>query len=307
MTRGAPGPFHAGEVAAQRRAGTHAVAQRMAGMVRDAMPPQHQDFFAQLPFVVLAARDGGGQPWATLRCGAPGFVRACDARTLAIAAPAVPHEPIAPADLAPGAQAGLLGIELPTRRRNRANGRVLASGAGRLVLGVEQSFGNCPKYIAARLPVPRPAPAGDAPPDDMHGGLDEPARALVRGADTFFIASAAPHGVDASHRGGAPGFARVEEAGRLLVVPDYAGNGLFNTLGNLLVDPRAGLLFIDFAGGGLLYVAAQAEIGWEAGAQRQLRLRVARARRVPGGWPFTSGPAQPSPFLARNTPPIECP
>ena len=288
-------PFHEGEVVAQQRAGTRASAQRMAGMLREAMTQQLQDFFAQLPFVVLGACDADGQPWATLRHGAPGFMRARDAHTLAIAASAVPHEPLAPADLAPGARVGLLGIELSTRRRNRANGRVLAATEGHTVVGVEQSFGNCPKYIQARVLAPgaASAPSGAI---DMDGGLDASAQELVRGADTFFIASAAPHGVDASHRGGAPGFVRVEDGGRTLVVPDRVGNGLFNTLGNLVVEPRAGLLFIDFAGGGLLYVAVRGVLDWEDPAQR-LRCTVLRARRTTLGWPFLSGPAQLSPFL----------
>jgi uncharacterized protein len=293
-------PFHEGEVAAQQRAGTRAAAQRMAGMLREAMPQQHQDFFAQLPFVVLGACDADGQPWATLRCGAPGFVQARDARTLTISATALPQEPLAPAHLAPGAPVGLLGIELSTRRRNRANGRVLAATEDHLVVGVEQSFGNCPKYIQARVLEPGevPTPRGFI---DLDGGLDAPAQAQVRAADTFFIASAAPQGVDASHRGGAPGFVRVEDEGRTLVVPDLVGNGLFNTLGNLLAEPRAGLLFIDFAGGGLLHVAVRGVIDWDNPAQR-LRFTVLRARRTTSGWPFRSGPAELSPFLRETSP-----
>lgn len=121
-------------------------------------------------------------------------------------------------------------------------------------------------------------------------------------ADTFFIATAYPagkrdiaasaHGVDVSHHGGKFGFVRVDDEATL-TVPDYAGNQFFNTIGNLLVNRRAGLLFIDFATGGLVYLAVEAEILWEGeqmksfeGAQRLLRFRVRTVRHLKSALPF---------------------
>jgi hypothetical protein len=139
----------------------------------------------------------------------------------------------------------------------------------------------------------------------------------VRGADTFFIATAVPpaqvgtsaaHGVDVSHRGGKPGFVRVQRGDDgvdTLTVPDFAGNNMFNTLGNLQLHPRAGLLFVDFARGDRLHVAVDAELVWQgdelaafAGAQRLLKMRVLEVLRLRGGAPPLAWSAPLlSPFL----------
>lgn len=229
---------------------------------------------------------------ATLLAGAPGFVSSPDPRTLGIAAAPDGSEPMAHA-LVPGAPAGLLGIDLATRRRNRANGTVASADAAGFVLAVQQSFGNCPKYIHVR--EVRGAPAAPGPIEAV-AALDGAARALVARANTFFVASGArtgerAGGVDVSHRGGPPGFVSVE--GDVLAVPDYPGNRYFNTLGNLVSEPRAALLFVDFERGDLLHLQGTVEVVWEGpevralpGAERLWRLRVERGWRRRGALPL---------------------
>ncbi|MBR8183839.1 pyridoxamine 5'-phosphate oxidase [Burkholderia ambifaria] len=292
-------PFHAGELAVQQRAGvTEAAGAAGRRGIRRFMPDQHRAFFAQLPFFVLGGVDAHGQPWATLRVGMPGFVTAPDARTLHIDGDALPGDPLAGA-WQPGAPLGGLGIEFDTRRRNRVNGVVRAVDGGALTIAVEQSFGNCAKYIQGRKPT-FVAREGDAPgAADVSDRLSDADRALLAQADTFFVASAntsagagAARGADVSHRGGMPGFVRVDDA-CTLTTPDFSGNRFFNTLGNLQHDPRAGLLFIDFDSGDVLYVAARAEIVWDGplvasfdGAQRVVRFHVREVRRTRGALPF---------------------
>ncbi|WP_175698088.1 pyridoxamine 5'-phosphate oxidase family protein [Burkholderia ambifaria] len=292
-------PFHAGELAVQQRAGvTEAAGAAGRRGIRRFMPDQHRAFFAQLPFFVLGGVDAHGQPWATLRVGMPGFVTAPDARTLHIDGDALPGDPLAGA-WQPGAPLGGLGIEFDTRRRNRVNGVVRAVDGGALTIAVEQSFGNCAKYIQGRKPtfVAREGDASGAA--DVSDRLSDADRALLAQADTFFVASAntsadagAARGADVSHRGGMPGFVRVDDA-CTLTTPDFSGNRFFNTLGNLQHDPRAGLLFIDFDSGDVLYVAARAEIVWDGplvasfdGAQRAVRFHVREVRRTRGVLPF---------------------
>jgi predicted pyridoxine 5'-phosphate oxidase superfamily flavin-nucleotide-binding protein len=208
-----------------------------------------------------------------------------------IGARPLPQDPVRQT-LQPGAPVGILGIELTTRRRNRMNGRVSQVAEAGLTVDVLQSFGNCPKYIQTRAHR-RVAPERAASRDDEGPVPGAEAIALISGADTFFIASTdgqdqedSTHGVDVSHRGGKPGFVRVsQEGGRLvLMVPDFAGNGFFNTLGNLALDPRAGLLFVDFERGHLLQLAARGTILWDGaeldafeGAERLLRLEITGA------------------------------
>jgi len=315
MSQRSGSPFHRGEQALQQRVGLRErLAEVGALMVRDQMPEQHRELFGRLPFVLVGCVDDGGQPHASLLAGPPGFVHANDARTLGIAARPHAADPLARA-LRVGASIGLLGIEPHTRRRNRMNGVVSSLHDGGFEVTVRQSFGNCPKYIQAREAHWVGGHGGEPPAVLQADRLDGAGLALVRGADTYFIASSvappqlgreAADGVDVSHRGGRPGFVRVDSDadGDTLTVPDFAGNHLFNTLGNLSVHPRAGLLFVDFDGGGLMQLSVDTEIHWDgpdvaafAGAQRVLRHRVRAMRRFGGAVALRWGGAQRSPFL----------
>lgn len=262
--------------------------------IRSFMPEHHRSFFAQLPFLIVGSVDRDGWPWASILSGAPGFARSPDPQHLQIAAQPPPGDPLAAA-LAPGSPLGVLGIELPTRRRNRLNGRIAALDAHGFSMAVEQSFGNCDQYIQRREylwtgPAPR---AVSAEPFTV---LDDDARALIGRADTGFVASASradgpasedppvSRGVDVSHRGGRPGFLGIASDGAI-VVPDYSGNRFFNTLGNLLVNPRAGLLVPDFATNDLLQITGTTEIVWDGpavrtfqGAERLWRLMPSHGR-----------------------------
>lgn len=276
-----PSPWHAGEKTLQEKVG---VAERMEAfgqkVIRDYMPDQHRTFYHQLPFMVAASVDAQGRPWATLLEGPEGFVSSPDPRQLTIDARLAADDPATPG-LVAGQAIGLLGIELHTRRRNRLNGQIRQAVAGQLQVAVEQSFGNCPQYIQLRgyARVAEPAQGRiDAT------ALDATTVSMIQSADTFFVASYVEHdngqrSVDVSHRGGRPGFVRVQ--GNTLTIPDYAGNLHFNTLGNLLVNPRAGLLFIDFSSGNVLQVGGRAEVLLESpaiqafeGAERLWTLEV---------------------------------
>jgi uncharacterized protein len=291
--------WHPGERALQARSG---VAQRMAEVgprvVRDHMPDQHREFFAELPLLYAATVDAQGQPWAWVLAGPPGFVHSPTPDLLRVRAAPAPHEAWRE-HLAEGAPVGLLGLQAHTRRRNRMNGRVVAIDDSGFDVRVGQSFGNCPKYIQPREALHAPATA--AATVRRLDALDAAALRLVQAADTFFIATAHPQvhvsrdpqaGLDMSHRGGAAGFVRLQDDGTLLV-PDYVGNSFFATYGNLQLEPRCGLLFVDFASGDRLHLAARAEMVWEGpevemlpGALRALRVTVLRALHVTGGLPL---------------------
>lgn len=283
--------FHAGEQAAQSFAGV--ASPRPA--IRDWMLDQHRAFFGLLPFLPIATADQRGAPVATIVTGEPGFITSPDPNTLHIASEPDRQDPTTPF-LVPGAPVGLLGIDLTTRRRNRANGVVRSTDPGGLTVWITQSFGNCPQYIQTRswrhaAEVPGPV--------EPLSGLDSAARAAIRAADTFFVAStsgggAGPRGgMDISHRGGRPGFVAV--AGDTLTIPDFHGNRYFNTLGNLLLDPRSALLFVDWAEGALLHLQGEVEILWDqdggfAGAERLWRVYISsgwrRPRVLPLRWSF---------------------
>lgn len=273
-----PSPWHPGEIALQRAAG---VAERMDEVGRLVLRPflteEHRGFYPLLATVVLGTVDATGAPWATLRAGPPGFVQSPDPQQLALALPIEPEDP-AEAGLVEGAAIGLLGIDFATRRRNRLNGRLRGRSAAGFRLEVGQSFGNCPRFIPRRDAAFARDPGLPSPLPARHEtGLDARARALIGGAESFFVASLAelpgrPREVDVSHRGGQPGFVRIEAEGTLLV-PEFAGNMFFNTLGNFSVTPRAGLVFADPASGDLLQMT---------GAVTLLDAAPAAARFAPG-------------------------
>ena len=304
--------FHAGELEMQRRAGAlERMAQFGPRAMRDHMPQQHRDFFASLCFLVLGAVDADGQPWASAIAGPEGFIDSRDEHHLRASAAPDAGDPVLRL-LHTGSALGVLGIEPHTRRRNRMNGRVTAHDEAGFEAAVAMSFGNCPKYIQARRPSRRDDPPPGLPGPEVLAGLDAAACHLIARADTFFIATAHPaaadpaasaaQGVDVSHRGGKPGFVRIE--GQALVVPDFVGNFFFNTLGNLLVEPRCGLLFIDFEQGDLLHLTAIGEVLQDggagpayAGAQRLLRLEVSGALRRRSALWLKWSAAELSPYL----------
>lgn len=257
-------PFHAGELEAQQRAGVGDVSAWAGSFIRDHMPEQHRAFFASLPFLVIAGGDEAGRPWVTILEGPSGFVASPDPRTLTVTAPLAPEDPLATA-LASGTEIGMLGIELETRRRNRLNGVFHPEGEG-FAIDVRQSFGNCPQYIHEREWY-RGETSG-TPAARVSERLDAGQAARITAADTFFIGSGhrvggghQSDGYDASHRGGEPGFVQIAKDGTLRI-PDYAGNNYFNTIGNLIRNPRVGLLFVDFETGGLLQVTGRSQIDW---------------------------------------------
>ena len=229
--------------------------------------------------------------WCSALSGPPGFVATPDDRTVAIAARPAAHDPLARALDDGSAPVGLLGIEPQTRRRMRVNGTAVLDPDGVRVT-TEQVYSNCPKYIARRdvageprRPVPRPVAVERA-------ALSAADRRLLAAADTFFIATVADGSADASHRGGSPGFVAVHDE-RRLSFPDYAGNSMYMTLGNVAANSRAGLLVLDWETGDTLQISGRATIDWSPeraaaipGAQRVVDLVIDRVLAVRGAIPL---------------------
>jgi len=296
--------WHEGEKFIQGKVG---VAERMEAVgqrvVRDFMPDQHRDFYAQLPFIVLGSVDAKGDAWATFLEGKPGFMSSPTRTTLDIATRPDATDP-AGRGMIEGAPVGLLGIEMHTRRRNRMNG-VLSSRVDKgFRVEVDQSFGNCPRYIQLRdFAFDRDPGTPAAVQVEELAAIDPEARTLIEKADAFFVASYVEREgrrqVDVSHRGGKAGFVRVDRDGTL-TIPDFNGNLFFATLGNILLNGKAGLLFVDFERGDMLQMTGQAEVILDSpeiaafqGAERLWTFRPHKIVRRNGGlalrWKFQDG------------------
>jgi predicted pyridoxine 5'-phosphate oxidase superfamily flavin-nucleotide-binding protein len=254
--------FHEGELAVQRRAGVQRVAAKVGRNIDAFVRPEYGEFLSRQAFVVVAARDRAGRLWASLLVGGVGFARVLNDRQIMLAGALVPGDPLKEALARSPARIGVLAIEFDSRLRIRLGGVAQPTAKG-LLLTVEEAFTNCPKFIQRRVPIEVPAPRGTCAHWAARA-LEPRQSALVRRADTFFIASGHPdRGADASHRGGRLGFVEVSDDGGRLVFPDYSGNRMFQTLGNLVVDPRAGLLFLDWSTGTALALTGHARIVWD--------------------------------------------
>ncbi len=306
-------PWHEGELELQRQAGVSGHMDMLGRkFIRSFLLDQHREFYPLLPFIAVGAVDGQGVPWATIRSGYPGFLHSPDPLTLQVNAIGDQSDP-AEAGMNDGDAVGLLGLDPMTRRRNRLNGTIRRSENDRFSVAVGQSFGNCPRYIRSRqfsftrdpaLPYSSVAIVSER--------LNGQAKRIIAAADTFFVASYVDRAnegrqVDVSHRGGRPGFVRVDADGSL-TIPDFNGNLFFNTLGNFLVNPRAGLLFVDHETGDALHVAGKVEVIMDSpeiaafeGAERLWRVMpekvVLRRQALPLRWAVDENGVPPSSLM----------
>ncbi|MEU8144290.1 pyridoxamine 5'-phosphate oxidase family protein [Nonomuraea sp. NPDC048901] len=279
--------LHQGEHAVQRRAGLSTDGLGSAG-VRATIPSVAAEFLSRQRLMVLAAADGTGAAWAGVLTGPPGFATAPDDRT--VIADRLPGTGDPLADLFDTERpVGMLMIEPATRRRMRVNGRARRHG-DQLLVRTEQVYSNCPKYLQTRAYI------DDSPSARrtafVTGELTTGQQQWIAAADTFFIGTyAAGLGADASHRGGNPGFVAVTGS-RRLTWPDYVGNSMYMTLGNLELEPRCGLLFLDWENGHTLHLTGRARVDWDQeraaavpGAQRLIDFDVERVIQIAGGLP----------------------
>jgi uncharacterized protein len=294
--------YHEGERLAQRRAGLRDQGEFSSRAIRAEVPDVAREFLAQQPMVVVGSADDDGRMWASLLTGEPGFLRAEGATTVIVAARPAPGDPLRERLAAP-APVGMIAIEPASRRRMRMNGRS-APAANGIRVALDQVYANCPKYIQKRDARWEAAIAA-AP--IVSSALTEDQRALIGRADTFFVATAdRDSNADASHRGGNPGFVHVVSP-TVLRWPDYVGNAMFNTLGNLEVNPAAGLLFPDWLTGTTVQLTGTARTDWDPagalsipGAQRVVEFTVSGVVEIPGASPLRWS----APSYSRFNPPV---
>ncbi|SEO89140.1 pyridoxamine 5'-phosphate oxidase family protein [Amycolatopsis saalfeldensis] len=290
------GVYHAGELAAQAKAGVSAEAARVGAIVRATVPAAAAAFLAERPMLVVGAADEEGRMWASLLTGPPGFLRAeGGGDVIDVAAEPVAGDPLS-ATLRRGGKAGAITVDPGTRRRMRING-VAGPGPRGLRIVADQVYSNCPKYIQRRdLLAVRESERAET---TVTSTLDTAGAVLVGSADTFFLATSSADGdCDTSHRGGDPGFVRVHDE-RTLSWPDYPGNTMMMTLGNLEQNRRAGLLFVGWSSGITLQLTGTAAVDW-SGASRETRFTVEQVRRTAGASPLRWG----EPELSRFNPAV---
>ena len=216
----------------------------MLGSQEPVIPPVAREFLSEQPWIVLGAADAHGRLWASPLYGEPGFITTPDESTVHIAAQPLEGDPL---DRIDGAVGGLA-LEPATRRRMRLNGHATTT---------RRRHHDRARPGLLELPEVHRHPARDAARRTAPAARPR-TRALLTRADTAFVATRAPEGADVSHRGGSPGFLRVD--GDTVSWPDFQGNAMFNTLGNLVVDPACGLTVVDPEDGTTLYLTGHATV-----------------------------------------------
>lgn len=291
--------YHDGEREVQKRAGGKEMAGQVAKGIRNFIPDVAKQFLQEQELVVLSSISKDGKVWASPLFGEKGFMRPITDQIIEIDQLPATDDPLME-NLQTNSQCGMIAIEFSSRRRMRVNGDIQIK-LNKLMMETKEVYANCPKYIQARECIQTGQSATQV---QTYETFTAQQTSFIENADTFFIASAHPNrGADASHRGGHPGFIQVED-GQSLVFPDYSGNNMFNTLGNLYVNPRAGLLFIDFLTGETLQLTGKADILWDSdrmdqfpGAKRLIRFNmerlIERKPDKPSRWNFIDY----SPFL----------
>jgi hypothetical protein len=297
--------YHPGELEVQRRAGVGENAQRLSGSIRDVVPDSARAFLDERRFVVLSTADAKNRPWASVLSGSPGFAHTLDARTIQIKATPADDDPLT-MNLRTSPLVGLIAPDFSMRRRLRVNGRLERTADGSILIHVDQAYANCPKYIQQREGSLQPRVDVPRRLARRSTALHPRQKDWIHRADTFFLATLNPgEGADASHRGGMPGFVKIK--GQELTWPDYAGNSMFNSLGNIVRHPWAGIVVPDFETGSTLQLTGRATVDWDPehsaafpGAERLVKLAVEEVVETEESFPKGLRLLEYSPFNPRG-------
>jgi ferredoxin-NADP reductase/predicted pyridoxine 5'-phosphate oxidase superfamily flavin-nucleotide-binding protein len=312
-------PYHETEIEIQLRTGRRSLAEALAPRIWSEITPEVVEFLPTLSFAVAGSLDEAGQPWASVLCGKPGFLKPTKS-VLQINVTPNHYDPLSQ-NLRDSCDLGVIGIDFVNRRRFRLNGRARSEG-NRISLDVAQCYRNCPQYIHAREATFDEQASVSSAVSQRMKHLDADAARIVAQADTFFIAthgcgsSASDFrlGADVSHRGGNPGFVALSADGARLAFPDYIGNFMFNTLGNLSRYPKCGLLFVQFDSGSTLQITGRANVDWELaratavpGAQRMIDVEISEAVLTRSVLPLSWRLIEPARDLRRYRTPAVAP
>ena len=255
--------FHEGEVVLQSEAGVDSAA--FEAMAQQAMVPglhpREAEFVNERTFAVATTIDRDGRPWSSPMFGSSDrpLFGVHDPITIAVGAQQAPGDPML-TNIADTNQLGVLFFDPSYRRRIKSIGHAAVVN-DEVTYVLDRSFGICNKYIYKRNHVvAETASTASQPTATPDSSLDDQSITQLATADTAFLASYHEvNGADPTHRGGPAGFVTVVDE-KTLSIPDYMGNGMFNTLGNLRIDDRIGFMTVDFASGRTIHVTGRGAV-----------------------------------------------
>ncbi|WP_394746694.1 pyridoxamine 5'-phosphate oxidase family protein [Spongiimicrobium salis] len=271
--------FNEGELKIQKQLGVADFAGKISKMITNKIIRGAIPFIEKQKMAVATTLDTAGNVWISLLVGDFGFTKVVNPSELYFDRAQIRSTPtdIFYSNILEIPKLGTLFIEFATRRRIRINGHVMMEN-DKISVHVEESYTNCPKYIQQReieLSDPHSGPKIEQRSGSV---LTDSLKDLIQGADTLFVGSAGLDGkLDASHRGGPKGFVEIMEDD-ILKIPDYQGNNLYNTLGNLSENPKGGLLFIDFENKKTLQLTGEVSMAFHQNSQEELEKSTGTGR-----------------------------
>lgn len=276
--------FHSGERAVHDLLSVQKFADSVGTMIQPTISKQFESFLNQQTVLMIGSMDSTGRVWSSFLAGDPGIIQVIGPDIVRINGRINEFDPLF-SNIQHNKEVGILIIDFVSRIRIRINGVILRYSLDRqFEVKTEQVYGNCPKFIQARKFTYNPAKENVNKVSYHRDVLNKNQQDWIRNSDTFIIASSSSEGkMDISHKGGMPGFVHTISED-LLLFPDYPGNMLFNTLGNIVKNPNVGLLFFDFDTGDTLQLTGEAQIIWKInenivskfpGAQRLIQIQVA--------------------------------
>nr|WP_042295508.1 pyridoxamine 5'-phosphate oxidase family protein [Nonlabens ulvanivorans] len=253
--------FHQGELKIQDKYNIKHDPRLAERLLKDHVMEQLVPFIEQQSTVIVSTKDMEGNIWASMLLGDTGLVKVATSKQIYIQLNHLKstRKEILFTNIKSQSNIGLLFIDTATRTRYRLNGEATLY-PDKIEITVSEAYPNCPKYIQQRVPA-FSEEISELGMEEIKGTrLNSEQLKWIKKADTFFLGSVNTAGnMDASHRGGSTGFIELLED-NTLKIPDYIGNNLFNTLGNFVQVPKAGLLFIDFEKGHSLQITGETEL-----------------------------------------------
>lgn len=254
-------PFHSGELAIQNKYGIMHNPVVVEKLLKDHISNRYLPFIEQQSTVIIGTTDEKGMLWTSMLLGDYGFVKVVSPKQINFDLDNLrsTNNDILFDNISHKSKIGILFIDTATRSRYRLNGTATLH-ENKIEVTVEEAYPNCPKYIQQRIPVIKQNSQELGLHKTVGNNLNQEQINWIKQADTFFMSSRNGEGdMDASHRGGGSGFIELLEDDTLKI-PDYVGNNLFNSFGNFMQVPQAGLLFMDFEKGHALQLSGEAKL-----------------------------------------------
>jgi len=263
--------FHKGELDVQKKTGEELIANSVGRIITDTIPPGAFSFIEEQSMAIISSTDLVGNVWVSPLFGNAGFTSVLNQNSVSFNKKNIysSKTDIFYKNIEKVNEVGTLFIELSTRRRFRINGKAKVNNNA-IELTIQEAYSNCPKYIQQRIvSVPKDLQSQKTITEEEIK-LNLLTKDWISKADTFFIGSKSnSNKLDASHRGGNSGFVEILDESTLKI-PDYKGNSLYNTLGNIHQNSKAGILFIDFEKGSILQLTGKSAVLFDQNSKEDM-------------------------------------